>query len=77
MQCCSAIKLDECVRNFKRYTGCSTVEAIEAATLHPAQALGITHKKGSLDFGCDADILFLDDDLHIQRVFVNGQEACL
>ncbi|KAI0242454.1 N-acetyl-glucosamine-6-phosphate deacetylase [Massospora cicadina] len=73
----SAIRLDECVRNFKKYTGCSIVEAIEAATLHPAQALGIAHRKGTLNYGCDADILFLDDDLHVKRVFVNGQEACL
>lgn len=73
----SVISMDDCVRNFMKFTGCTIVEAIEAATLHPAQALGITDFKGSLDYGCDADILFLDDDLHIQRVFVNGEEVTL
>lgn len=73
----SIVTLDECVRNFMKYTSCTIVEAIEAATLHPAQALGITDFKGSLEYGCDADILFLDDELHIQRVFVNGEEVSL
>jgi len=73
----SAIRMDECVRNFRKFTGCSIVEAIEAATLHPAQALGITSTKGSLKHGCDADFLFLDDDLNVQRVFVNGEEVFL
>ncbi|KAI9292532.1 Metallo-dependent hydrolase [Neoconidiobolus thromboides FSU 785] len=71
----SVIKMDDCVRNFQKFTGCSIVEAIEAATLHPAEAMKITDKKGSLNFGCDADILFLNDKLEIQRVFVNGEEA--
>lgn len=69
--------MDDCVRNFQKFTGCTQVEAIEAATLHPAQAMKITHRKGTLDFGSDADILFLDNDLNILRVFVNGEEANL
>lgn len=29
-------------------------EALEAASLHPAQLLGISHRKGKLDYGSDA-----------------------
>lgn len=29
-------------------------EALEAASLHPAQVLGISHRKGKLDYGSDA-----------------------
>lgn len=29
--------LDQCVRNFREFTHCSIVEAVEAASLHPAQ----------------------------------------
>lgn len=29
-------------------------EALEAASLHPAQLLGIGHRKGKLDYGSDA-----------------------
>ncbi|KAJ1658556.1 N-acetyl-glucosamine-6-phosphate deacetylase [Dispira simplex] len=63
------------VRNFLKFTGCSVEEALEAATLHPAQALGIAHRKGTLQPGADADILFLSDDLSIQRMFISGEEV--
>ncbi|KAJ2083433.1 N-acetyl-glucosamine-6-phosphate deacetylase [Coemansia sp. RSA 988] len=69
------ITLAECVRNFIKFTGASKVEALENATLHPAQMLGITDRKGTLAHGADADILILDDNLFVQRVFVAGMEA--
>ncbi|KAI7894815.1 uncharacterized protein EV154DRAFT_414448 [Mucor mucedo] len=71
----STVSIDQCVRNFRRFTRCSIVEAIEAATLHPAQTVGIQDTKGTLNAGSDADILFLNDDLEIQRVFVRGVEV--
>ncbi|KAJ2661363.1 N-acetyl-glucosamine-6-phosphate deacetylase [Coemansia sp. RSA 1199] len=71
----SIITLIECVRKFKEFTQCSLVEAIEAATLHPAQMLGIEHRKGTLEYGADADIIFLTDDLQVERVFVRGELA--
>ncbi|KAJ2141668.1 N-acetyl-glucosamine-6-phosphate deacetylase [Coemansia sp. RSA 678] len=71
----SIISLAECVRNFIKFTGASKVEALENATLHPAQMLGIESVKGSLTFGADADILVLDDNLFVQRVFIAGTEA--
>ncbi|CAJ0754286.1 1867_t:CDS:2 [Entrophospora sp. SA101] len=70
----SVITIDESVRNFKKFTGCSIVEAIEAATLHPAELLGIQNRKGTLNTGSDADLLFLDDDLKIIRCFIAGEE---
>lgn len=36
------------------FPGCSLEEALEAAALHPAQLLGISHRKGKLDYGSDA-----------------------
>ncbi|RHZ79374.1 hypothetical protein Glove_149g37 [Diversispora epigaea] len=73
----SVITMDECVRNFKKFTGCSIIEAIEAATLHPAELLGIENVKGTLYPGADADLVFLDDDLKIVKCFVAGDEFCL
>lgn len=35
-------------------TGCSVECALEAASLHPAQLLGLEKRKGTLDFGADA-----------------------
>ncbi|KAJ1720680.1 N-acetyl-glucosamine-6-phosphate deacetylase [Coemansia erecta] len=71
----SIITMAECVRNFIKFTGASKVEALENATLHPAQMLGISDKKGSLVHGADADLLILDENLHVQRVFIAGVEA--
>lgn len=34
--------------------GCRVEAALEAASLHPAQLLGLEKSKGSLDFGADA-----------------------
>ncbi|KAL1924384.1 uncharacterized protein VTP21DRAFT_7419 [Calcarisporiella thermophila] len=73
----SVITLDACVRNFKEFTGCSTIEALEAVTLHPAVLLGIQDRKGQLVTGADADLVFLDDDLRVKRVFVAGEEVQL
>lgn len=58
-----------------RPTECSIVEALQAATLHPAQLLGITHRKGTLNVGADADLVVLDDDLNVRATFVRGELA--
>ncbi|KAF0396654.1 Metallo-dependent hydrolase [Gigaspora margarita] len=71
----SVITIDACVRNFKKSTGCSIVEAVEAATLHPAELLGIQNIKGTLNIGADADLVFLDDDLKIMKCFIAGEEV--
>ncbi|KAJ1983431.1 N-acetyl-glucosamine-6-phosphate deacetylase [Dimargaris cristalligena] len=72
----NVVNMIDSVRNFQRFTGCSTVEVLEAATLHPAQVLGITHRKGTLQPGADADILILDEpDLAIRQVFIAGEEV--
>ncbi|KAI8881439.1 carbohydrate esterase family 9 protein [Backusella circina FSU 941] len=73
----STITIDHCVRNFMKFTRCTVVEALEAATLHPAQTLGIQKEKGTLNAGADADLVFLDDNLHVKRVFVGGKEVKL
>lgn len=53
----------------------TVVEAIEAATLHPAQVMGVDHLKGTLDFGSDADFLLLSDKgpLKVLNTFIGGE----
>ncbi|KAM8844797.1 N-acetylglucosamine-6-phosphate deacetylase isoform 2-T4 [Spinachia spinachia] len=71
----SIATMDMCVRHFKHATGCSVEEALEAASLHPAQLLGLDHKKGNLDYGSDADLVLLDDDLALKATFISGEEV--
>ncbi|KAI8099085.1 uncharacterized protein BX664DRAFT_377192 [Halteromyces radiatus] len=73
----STVTIDQCVRNFWKFTRCSRVEALEAATLHPAQSLGIQDRKGTLNPGADADFVFLDDDLNLKQVYVRGEQVIL
>ncbi|MFN0065756.1 MAG: N-acetylglucosamine-6-phosphate deacetylase [Chlamydiales bacterium] len=67
----SILSMDRAVQNMHRLTGCSIVEAVEAATIKPAKILGLEGKKGTLDVGADADIIFLDDNLVVQGFFEN------
>ncbi len=54
--------------------GCSIVEAIEAATLHPAQLMKIEEFKGTLDYGTDADLVFLTpDSLEVKSTWIAGE----
>ena len=65
--------MDECVRNYIEFTGCTVVEALEAASLRPCIALGIQEHKGSLDPGKDADLVFLNPStLRVRATFVSG-----
>ena len=55
------------------FTECGSVLALEAASLHPAQMLGIVDQKGSLEYNTDADFVILDDDLNVLATFIAGQ----
>lgn len=73
--CGSIATMDMCVRHFRQVSGCSVEEALEAASLHPAQLLGLSHRKGSLHYGCDADLVLLDDELNVKATFISGEEV--
>ncbi len=54
---------------------CSMVEALESATLHPAELLNITDRKGTLGYASDADFLLLSDDLDLVQTYIAGQRV--
>jgi N-acetylglucosamine-6-phosphate deacetylase len=70
----SIATMEKCVQNFHAFTGCTLVEAIENATLHPAQCLRLA-RKGALDVGMDADLILLDQNLKVQGCWVMGECA--
>ncbi|XP_042207557.1 N-acetylglucosamine-6-phosphate deacetylase-like [Homarus americanus] len=71
----SVVTMDDCVRHFINGAGVSLVEAIDAATLHPARVMGIDHLKGTLEYGTDADfVLVLDKGpLKVLNTFIAGE----
>ncbi|KYQ57820.1 Putative N-acetylglucosamine-6-phosphate deacetylase [Trachymyrmex zeteki] len=71
--CGSITELSKCVRHFKEATGCTIVEALEAATLHPARTLGINSYKGVLNFGADADFILLNEKLELLSTWISGE----
>lgn len=73
--CGSIASMDECVRLFRRATGCPVEYVLEAAALHPARALGAATaaRKGSLAFGADADFVLLDDELRVRSTWIGGE----
>ena len=57
--------MDTCIRYLLENTNCSISQALRCASEHPAKLLGIFPQKGSLDYGADADLVILDDDLNV------------
>jgi N-acetylglucosamine-6-phosphate deacetylase len=67
----STLTLDRALRNIVNL-GISLSDAVRMLTLNPASLLGIEFKKGSLRVGADADILLLDEGLHLGGVWTRG-----
>lgn len=68
----SILTMDQAVRNAIEFTHCSLGEAITMATATPARLLGL-EGKGRIAPGCDADIVILDEALHVTHTVVAGQ----
>lgn len=71
--CGSIAPMDECIRIFKRETKCSLAYALEASSLHPAKCLGISHIKGILNYGADADFILIDDEINVKSTWISGR----
>jgi N-acetylglucosamine-6-phosphate deacetylase len=67
----STLTLDRALRNIVGL-GIPLADAVRMLTLNPATLLGIEFKKGALRTGADADIVLLNDELEIERVWARG-----
>jgi N-acetylglucosamine-6-phosphate deacetylase len=64
---------DRLVRNMIQMADVSLLEAVRMMTLTPAKIMNVTHQKGSLTTGKDADIVIFNADIQIQTTLINGQ----
>src|SRR5271168_1737990 len=67
----STLTLDRALRNIVAL-GASLGDAVRMLTLNPATLLGVEFKKGALRAGADADIVLLDEGLHVAGVWAHG-----
>jgi len=61
------------VRDLVQKEGLTLSDALRLVTQHPARALGLEARKGTLAPGLDADIVLLDDDLQVRGVYARGR----
>ena len=72
--CGASTSIYHCMKNLIQVAKVDLIDALEAATLHPAQVLGISDSKGTLDFGADADFVLLKrETLEIQSTWIHGE----
>ena len=69
----SHLTLDNACRNLMKHTGYGLCHAVRFATLNPAVALGIDDEVGSLAPGKKANIILIDDMVHVNKVILCGE----
>ena len=68
----STANLNQCVRNSYKHLDLPLYEAVGYATKNAADHLGL-NDYGRIKEGCVADMIFIDDDINIHRVILNGE----
>ena len=71
----SVLQMDAAVRNMIAFTGCSLADAITMASTTPARVIGLADRKGQIAPGFDADLVILNESLHVECTMISGQIA--
>ena len=69
----STLTQDAALRNLLAFTGRPMEELLPALTENPARLIGVFDRKGSIADGKDADLVVLDSDNRVERVFTKGR----
>ena len=69
----SIANMNDCVKNAYQNLGLELHEAINLATYNPAQSI---HEDmiGEIKEGKYADIIFIDEDIRVKKIFIKGNE---
>ncbi|MBE6632851.1 MAG: N-acetylglucosamine-6-phosphate deacetylase [Ruminococcaceae bacterium] len=71
----STLNLWDGVKNLMRFAGIPLEEAIAAATVNPAEMVGIGDRVGAVEAEMRADLLLVDDALERKAVFARGERV--
>src|ERR1035438_6627996 len=69
----SVLTMDRAVRNVTQFSNWSLRDAVRAATLNPAQSVGLSGQHGVLAQGIDADFAVLNPAGEVLKTIVHGQ----
>jgi len=69
----SALDMATAVRNTVQLLGQPLAEAARMASTYPAQFLNVDDRLGHIAEGFQADLVLLDDALHVQGTWIAGQ----
>ncbi len=69
------LTMDQALRNLLRMTEVSLQQAVGMLTLNPAHAAQVSHRKGLLEVGYDADLLIFNHSLSLQATICRGAVA--
>lgn len=69
------VGMDRLAANFRKFSGASLVDALEAVSLKPAKVLGIESRKGTLEIGADADFVILGENLGVVECYTRGKRT--
>jgi N-acetylglucosamine-6-phosphate deacetylase len=70
----SVVGMDTMVRNMVKMTSAGIADSVRMASLTPAELTGIAADVGSIAVGKVANLLMLDRELNVQRVFLKSVE---
>jgi N-acetylglucosamine-6-phosphate deacetylase len=71
----SVLTMNLAVANAVSFTGMSLIDAAHLASLAPAEACGVAHRKGSIEAGKDADLVILNPDFSVSHTIRDGVVA--
>ncbi|MCL6626602.1 N-acetylglucosamine-6-phosphate deacetylase [Alicyclobacillus shizuokensis] len=69
----STLTMDQAVRNMAMKVGVGLFDAVRMASTTPARQLGLSHCKGDIRPGMDADLVLLDESLSVLATWVGGE----
>ena len=61
-----------CIRYMRDAVGIELEEALRMAALYPAQAIGMSGRKGRLTHGHDADFTAIDVGVNVAATWIGG-----
>lgn len=65
---------DRLVRTMVQMADVSLLDAVIMMSSTPARIMGVSHKKGSIAIGKDADLVIFDKDIQVQSTIVGGKQ---